>query len=90
MTDAEREAMERKGLEEQKLKEALTEKQPDWHIFCYMGESQLTQEYWTSVVDQQFEQAAGDEQDRWTTLIKQFKLPQHFDVLEEFDGMNNE
>lgn len=51
MTDAEREAMERKGFEEQKLKEALTEKQPDWQLYCYMGESKLTQEYWTSIVD---------------------------------------
>jgi len=30
MTDEEREAMVRKGLEEQKLKEAMTEKQPEW------------------------------------------------------------
>lgn len=61
MTDEEREAMVRKGLEEQKLKEAMTEKQPEWQLFCYMGESQLTQEYWTSLIDQQFEASAGDE-----------------------------
>jgi len=55
-----------------------------------MGESQLTEEHWISMVDQQFEDSAGDEQDRWTTLIKQFKVPQQLDVCEEFDGLNNE
>lgn len=61
MSDEERFEMERRGFEEQKLKEAMTEKQPSWQLYCYMGESQFDQDYWTQLVDQQFEEAAGDE-----------------------------
>ena len=55
-----------------------------------MGEQKLTDEHWTKMIEKQFEEAAGDEQDRWTTLIKQFRVNQQADVFEEYDGVNNE
>ena len=75
MSDKEREAMERKGFEEQKLKEALAEKQPDWQLYSYSGPESFSDSYWIKMIDDQFEQSAGDENDRWTTLQQQFRIP---------------
>lgn len=69
MPEDERLAMEKKGLEEQKLKEALMEKTPEWSIYCYTGEEDLCQQnHWIEMIQRQFDAAAGDETDRWNTL----------------------
>ena len=41
ISDEERIAMERRHKEELKMKEALAEKQPDWKLFCYMGDEDI-------------------------------------------------
>lgn len=67
MTEEERLEFERKGLEEQKLKESMAEKKPEWRLFYDMeGDMNLIKrDHWTKVIDDQFEQIAGDEEDRW-------------------------
>jgi hypothetical protein len=42
------------------------------------------------MINRAFDSEAGDENDRWTLLQSSFKLEQQLDVLEEYDGMNNE
>jgi len=44
--------MERKGLEEQKIKEAPTEMTPEWQIYCDLdGDHRLlTKIYWLQLV----------------------------------------
>lgn len=40
-----------------------------------MGKEDLCkQEFWTSMIERQFDMAAGDESDRWTMLQEQFKI----------------
>ncbi len=63
-----------RGLEEQKLKEALAEKSPEWQLYCYMGTTNLGQEFWNSMIKRAFDNEAGDENDRWTLLQTTFKL----------------
>jgi hypothetical protein len=41
MSEDERLQREMRGLEEQKLKEALAEKVPEWQLYCYMGSTNL-------------------------------------------------
>ena len=53
-------------------------------------ESILTQEYWTKVIEDQFELIAGDESDRWNSLREKFTLKQEYEIFEEFDGLNHE
>lgn len=60
--------MERKGLEEQKLKEAMAEKTPEWQLFCCLSEIAYDQAYFKNQVEDAFEHAAGDEADRWNLL----------------------
>lgn len=91
ISDEERLRMEKKGIEEQKLKEALAEKQPEWKLFCYMGEENIgAQQYWMDMIQRQFDNCAGDEDDRWNTMQKQFTIEQRLDILEEYDGMNHD
>lgn len=69
MSEEERLRMEQKGFDEQRAKEALQEKEPNWSMYCYMGDEDLSrQEYWSDMIQRQFEAAAGDENDRWTNL----------------------
>jgi hypothetical protein len=71
------------------MKEALQEKEPSWQIYCYMGEDDLSRrEFWSEMIERQFDAAAGDETDRWNCLLDQFSIEQEMDVLEEYDGMN--
>lgn len=49
----------------------------------------MTREYWTKAVDEQFEQQAGDIDDRWQTLRSNFSVREEFNSFEEFDGANH-
>ena len=53
ITDQQRAEMERKGMEEQKMKEALAEKVPDWKIYCHMSarEEVMEADYWTRMIE---------------------------------------
>ena len=76
MTPEERAELERKAFEEEKRKEALQEKKPEWQLYYDLegDESMTTQEHWTKVIEAQFEQSAGDESDRWNSLREKFRL----------------
>jgi len=41
------------------------------------------------VVEDQFEQSAGDETDRWNALRENFRLKQTYEIFEVFDGLNH-
>lgn len=77
ISQEERERMEQKGLDEQRAREALQEKEPAWSIYCYMGDDDLSrQQIWSDMIQRQFDAAAGDETDRWTMMQEQFKIEQ--------------
>ena len=89
--------MERKNLEEQKLKEAMAEKKPDWLLYYSLvddeetaGGSIMSQQYWLKKIEDDFESKVGSEEDRWSELREGFKLEQTLGVFEEFDGLNHE
>ena len=92
LTPEERAELERKAFEEEKMKEALAEKKPEWQLYYDLegDENLLTQQYWTKVIDDQFELIAGDENDRWNSLRNKFSLKQEYEIFEEFDGLNHE
>lgn len=83
--------MERKGLEEQKIKEAPTEITPDWQFYCDLdGDHRLlTKYYWLQLVSSKFEEQAGDENDRWEALKKSIRLAEVRNKFEEYDGLNH-
>lgn len=58
------------------MKEALAEKKPAWSLYYDLegDEAILTQAYWTKLVDAEFEQKVGGEEDRWNELRENFKL----------------
>ena len=73
--------MERKNLEEQKLKEALAEKKPDWMLYYSLvdeeeteGVNIMSQQYWLNKIEEHFESKVGSEEDRWNELRESFKL----------------
>ena len=84
--------MERKNLEEEKLKDALTQKKPEWSIYYDMKSdgSILTRDYWNNLIEAAFNEQAGDEEDRWNELQQNFQLKQELEAFEEFDGLNHE
>ena len=55
-----------------------------------MRQSNFDNEFWLQQIDQAFEEAAGDEKDRWTSLQETFQIKTQLDVCEEFDGVNHE
>lgn len=59
MTQEQREELERKHFEEQKMKEALAEKTPNWELFYGLqadqGSAMMSQEYWLKIIEEQFE-----------------------------------
>jgi len=67
--------MERKGLEEQKAREAQAEKVPKWQLYCALRQREFDEAHWTRLIDAQFEAGAGDEESRWNTLRESFVLP---------------
>ena len=91
LTQEQREELEKRNLEEQKMKEALAEKKPAWTLYYDLAgtDAIMTQEYWTKLVDSEFEKKVGGEEDRWNELRDGFKLEQTLDVFEEFDGLNH-
>lgn len=48
MTEEERKRFEEKGLQQEKLKHQLSEKEPDWKLYCdLVGNNEYTQSsYW--------------------------------------------
>jgi len=51
ISEEERIRMEKQGIEEQKLKEALAEKKPEWALYCYMGSEEIgTEKYWIDMI----------------------------------------
>ena len=85
--------MERKNLEEEKIKEALKEKKPVWQLYYGLEDddkaSVMTKEYWTQLIDGEFEKRVGDEDERWNSMRQDFKLEQSLNKFEEFDGLNH-
>ncbi len=83
--------MERKGLEEQKIKEAPTEITPDLQFYCDLDRDHrlLTKYYWLQLVFSKFEEQAGDENDRWEALKKSIRLAEVRNKFEEYDGLNH-
>ena len=90
MTEEERHELEKKALEEQKIKESLAEKKPQWNLYYDLkGDSEImTRDYWTKLIDEQFENVAGDADDRWQILRSEFQVQETLDQFEEFDGQN--
>jgi len=73
------------------MQEARMEKPPKWQLYCDLkGEAQyLQKEYWTNYLDKMVEEkGAGDEADRWNTLLENFTMEQQYEVFEEYDGLN--
>ena len=95
MTPEERQAMEQRALDEERRKEAIREKEPAWNLYCVLDERLNkefgTEGYLSKIVSDSYENdAAGDDKDRWASLQENFELKQQLDVLEEFDGLNDE
>lgn len=93
LTQEQKEAMERQHLEEQKIKDAMSEKKPTWNLYYGLGESQdvlMEKDYWLKTFEDHFEQKVGDADERWNELRENFKLGEELDVFEEFDGINHE
>ena len=72
------------------MKEAMKEKTPNWKLNCHMRQTSLDDKHWMKEIDDAFEEAAGDETDRWSTLSDNFTIKTQQDVCEEFDGVNHE
>ena len=85
--------MEDKLLADQRAKEALSEKEPSWLIYCDLfgrKEEFLSGDYWKLYLDSAAEEVgAGDEEDRWNALKENFALKELEGGLEEFDGLNH-
>jgi hypothetical protein len=62
-------------LEEERRREALREKEPNWKLFCIM-DSRLNrefgkEEYLGRIVKEAYDNdCVGDDKDRWTQLIE--------------------
>ena len=93
MTEEEKIALEQRALEEERRREALREKEPEWKLYCIM-DSRLDkdfgkQEYLKQVIKESYDSdCVGDDKDRWAQLLESFTLKQQFDVFEEYDGLN--
>ena len=86
--------MEDKLLAQQRAKEALSEKEPQWLLYCDLfgrKEEFLSGDYWKLYLDRASDAVGiGDEEDRWNTLKDNFNLDEQDGGLEEFDGLNHE
>jgi len=53
LTEEQREELERNNLEDQKIKDALAEKKPNWQLYYDLkgSETILTREYWTDLIE---------------------------------------
>ena len=55
LTQEQREELERKNLEEQKIKEAMAEKKPAWQLYFSLKESDgdtiMKQDHWLKVIE---------------------------------------
>jgi hypothetical protein len=68
MSDEERKTLMDRELAEQKHKQSLLEKEPEWSLFCDLWGNDLftTAEYWKSHIDHMIDDTmVGDEDDRW-------------------------
>ena len=71
----------------------MAEKKPAWQLYYGLGDDSdklMTQEYWLRIIQEQFEQKVGDEEERWSELRESFDLEQTLNEFEEFDGLNHE
>jgi hypothetical protein len=94
MTDEERKRLEEKAMEEERRREALREKEPNFKLYCildarlnskFSNEADLSQ-----IIKKAFENEVGDDNDRWAALQENFDMGQQTDVFEEYDGLNSE
>ena len=93
MTEEEKKELEQRALEEEKRREALREKEPQWKLYCIMDQRLNkdfgNQEYLQRLIKESFDtDCVGDDKDRWAQLLDTFTLKQQFDVFEEYDGLN--
>ena len=72
MTDEERQRLEEKAIEEERRREALREKEPNFKLYCildarlnskFSNEGDLSQ-----IIKKAFENEVGDDNDRWAAL----------------------
>ena len=63
LTEEQRREAEQRAFEEQKQKDALSEKQPAWKLYINLEDKNeiMRQDFWEKMVDNQFEEMAGDE-----------------------------
>lgn len=93
MTEEEKIALEQRALEEERRREALREKEPEWKLYCIMDKRLDKdfgkQEYLKQVIKESYDSdCVGDDKDRWAQLLESFTLKQQYDVFEEYDGLN--
>lgn len=92
LSEEEKEKLQAKAMEEERKREAVREREPDYKLYCIMDERLNqnfgSQEYLTQVIKREFEQIAGDANDRWTYLTEKFEMKEQPEVFEEYDGLN--
>ena len=74
MTEEERRKLEEQAMEAERKREALREKEPEFSLYCIMDDRLnkdfCQEEYISKIVKDAFENdCAGDEKDRWNSLI---------------------
>jgi len=78
MTEDEKRHLEEKAMEEERRREALREKEPDFKLYCIMDQRLNkdfgSREYLGQIVENQFENVAGDDSDRWAVLATGFEM----------------
>ena len=89
MTEEEKIALEQRALEEERRREALREKEPEWKLYCIMDKRLDKdfgkQEYLKQVIKESYDSdCVGDDKDRWAQLLESFTLKQQYDVFEEY------
>ena len=93
MSEEEKRKLEERAMEEERRREALREKEPKWSLYCIMDQRLCknfsNQDYLQEIIKDAFEnEAVGDDNDRWISLVENFALKEQFDVFEEYDGLN--
>ena len=93
MSEEEKRKLEERAMEEERRREALREKEPKWSLYCIMDQRLCknfsNQDYLQEIIKDAFEnEAVGDDNDRWISLVENFALKEQLDVFEEYDGLN--
>lgn len=79
MTEEEKKVLEQRALEEERRREALREKEPQWKLYCIMDKRLNkdfgNQEYLQKLIKDSFDtDCVGDDKDRWAQLLETFSL----------------